>query len=89
MADNNHAVSSYLSARSGRSPALRSMAFAIITGSALSLSGCGVAYLLHAAKGQYEIISESVPVEKALEKNVLSPRGKKHLMILQMIIMLL
>jgi predicted aminopeptidase len=85
MADINHTASWYLAARSGRSLVLRFMAFAIITGSALSLSGCGVAYLLHAAKGQYELISESVPVEKALEKEVLSPRGKKHLMMVEKI----
>jgi predicted aminopeptidase len=45
----------------------------------LSLCGCRPGYVLHAAKGQFELLSESIPVEDALKDETLSPTAKQHL----------
>lgn len=57
----------------------------IITGIVLVLallsSGCRVAYILHAAVGQYRLVYHSVEVEDALKDNSLSPDHKNHLIL--------
>jgi len=32
----------------------------------LSTSGCSLTYVYHAAKGQYQLLHDSIPVEEAL-----------------------
>jgi len=45
----------------------------------LCSSGCRLSYVLHAAAGQYRLLKNSVPVEEALKKEVLSPEEKDRL----------
>jgi len=45
----------------------------------LMLSGCRVAYVLHAAAGQLRLLNGSVPVEQALKEDSLTPSQKEQL----------
>lgn len=45
----------------------------------LTVCGCSVGYVLHAARGQFKLLSKSIPIEKALERGSLGAREKEHL----------
>lgn len=45
----------------------------------LTVCGCSAGYILHAAKGQFNLLSKSIPIEKALEKRSLGVREREHL----------
>jgi predicted aminopeptidase len=47
------------------------------------LSGCKIAYLFHAAKGQFHLLSGSVPVEEALKTSALSPEEKDRIRLVE------
>lgn len=51
----------------------------------LLCSGCNLSYLLHAAAGQFRLLSGSVPLEKALESNSLGPVQKERLLLVPLI----
>jgi predicted aminopeptidase len=42
-------------------------------------SGCSLEYLYHAAVGQYQLLSESIPVQVALDEDILSSEQKEQL----------
>ena len=42
-------------------------------------SGCQIAYILHAAAGEYELLNNSVPVEEGLKDKTLSEKQKSRL----------
>lgn len=44
-----------------------------------SISGCRLAYIFHAATGQFRLLYHSIPVEEALKKDSLSPEQKNRL----------
>ncbi|MFC1863003.1 aminopeptidase [Thermodesulfobacteriota bacterium] len=45
----------------------------------LSLSGCRLSYVLHAASGQLHVINNSIPLEDVLQGDTLSPVQKERL----------
>jgi len=45
----------------------------------LTLSGCRVAYVLHAAAGQFRLLNGSVPIEKVMKEDTLTPIQKDQL----------
>ena len=47
----------------------------------LPLSGCRLGYLFHAAAGQFLLLSESIPVQQALDENLLPPEQKSRLLL--------
>ena len=47
----------------------------------LPLVGCRLSYLFHAAAGQFQLLSESIPVQQALDQDLLSPDQKTRLLL--------
>lgn len=45
----------------------------------LMLSGCRFTYILHAAAGQFRLLNGSVPIEKAMKEDTLTPMQKDQL----------
>jgi predicted aminopeptidase len=45
----------------------------------LSTTGCSLPYVYHAAKGQYQLLHDSIPVEKALAGETLGSKEKERL----------
>ena len=43
------------------------------------ISGCRLTYILHAAEGQFQLLSNSIPVEQALKEDSLEPEQKDRL----------
>jgi predicted aminopeptidase len=55
------------------------MLMGILTALILAGSGCRMAYLFHAAAGQFRLSYYSLPVEEVLESNALNPEQKDRL----------
>ena len=51
----------------------------VLVSLAVTCSGCRLTYIFHAASGQFRLIHESVPVEKALADDSLSTEEKERL----------
>ncbi len=47
----------------------------------LFLSGCRLVYLFHAAAGQFQLLSESIPVQEALDEDLLPPDQRARLLL--------
>ena len=45
------------------------------------LSGCRLSYLFHAAVGQFQLLNGSIPVQKALDEDLLPPDQKTRLLL--------
>jgi predicted aminopeptidase len=45
------------------------------------ITGCGLGYLFHAAKGQYRLMSGTVPVSEALRSAALTPEERENLLL--------
>ncbi len=52
---------------------------AVILILALSCHGCRLAYIFHAASGQFRLLHDSIPMEEALKDETLSPEQKARL----------
>ncbi len=50
-----------------------------------STAGCSLTYLYHAAKGQYRLLHESIPVEEALAGETLAPKEKDRLRLVALV----
>jgi len=53
--------------------------FSILITLLFATSSCSLAYICHAAKGQFQLIHNAIPVEAALDGTLLSPEEKKRL----------
>ncbi len=47
----------------------------------LPLAGCRLSYLFHAAAGQFQLLSKSIPVQQALDQDLLPPDQKTRLLL--------
>lgn len=46
-------------------------------------SGCSFSYLLHAARGQYSLLKDSIEIEEALEDDSVPPKWKENLILIR------
>ena len=51
----------------------------------LSTTGCSLPYVYHAAKGQYQLLHGSIPVEDALAGEILSPKENERLQLVALV----
>lgn len=58
---------------------IRILSVFILLSLPFSASACRLTYILHAAKGQFRLLHDSIPVEKALKGESLSPEEKDRL----------
>jgi predicted aminopeptidase len=62
-----------------KDPIVRIICFLFTLSLTWSASGCHLGYILHAARGQFQLVHESVPVEDALKADSLDLRQKDRL----------
>ena len=57
----------------------------ILSALLLSTTGCSLTYVYHAAKGQYQLLHDSIPVEEALAGEALSPEENERLQLVALV----
>lgn len=57
----------------------------ILSALLLSSTGCSLTYVYHAAKGQYQLLHDSIPVEDALAGETLSPNENERLRLVALV----
>ena len=58
---------------------IRYLVLLAILAQILPVSGCRLTYVFHAANGQLRLLTQAIPVEKALEEDSLNPEQRAHL----------